>query len=184
MKKLLWAVFIAATAALAISSLPQSATTSVQASNAVSYDVSLNGESFILNQQNSQATEIRRGDAYVINGQVYPGGTIPKGGTRTEPSSFGPRSPGSVGEFYCRGVFLVGAQRMEFEKIQRASTHYFVLNDKNRIITDGFEGSTNTSRVVLGGIGQFAGAKGVATMERLGINATGSYNLRFTFNTE
>ena len=184
MKKLLWAVFIAATAALAISFLPQPAATSVQAAQAVSYDVALNGETFILNQQDLASTEVKRGDVYVINGQIYPGGTIPKGGTRTEPSTFGPASPGSIGDFYARGVFLVGAKRMEIEKIQRASTHYFVLNDKNRLITDGFEGSTNTTRVILGGIGQFAGSKGVVTMERLGINITGSYNLRFTFNTE
>ena len=184
MKKLLWAVFIAATAALAISVMPEPATTSVQAVQAVTYDVSMNGESFTLSQQDSGATEVKRGDAYLINGQIYPGGTIPKGGTRTAPSSFGPGTPGSIGEFYSRGSFLVGANRMEAEKIQRASTHYFVLNDKNRLITDGFEGSTNTTRVILGGIGQFAGARGVASMERLGINATGSYNVRFTFNTE
>jgi hypothetical protein len=184
MKKLLWAVFIAATAALAISFMPQSATTSVQAAQAVSFDVAMNGASFTLNQQDNAATEVKRGDAYLINGQIYPGGTIPKGGSRTEPSSFGPDTPGSIGEFYCRGVFLVGAKKMEAEKIQRATTHYFVLNDKNRIITDGFEGSTNTTRVILGGIGQYAGAEGVVTMERLGVNSTGSYNVRFTFNME
>ncbi|HSE39635.1 MAG TPA: hypothetical protein VLH08_02630 [Acidobacteriota bacterium] len=184
MKKLLWAVVIAASAVLAISFMPQPATTSVQAAKAVAYDVSLNGETFTLNQSDNGATDVRRGDVYLLNGQVYPGGTIPAGGSRTEPSSFGPDSPGSIGSFYCKGVFLVGAKRMEVEKIQRASTQYFVLNNKSRLITEGFEGSTNTNRIILGGVGEFAGARGVVTMERIGINATGSYNLRFTFNLE
>ena len=79
---------------------------------------------------------------------------------------------------------MIGAKKFEVEKIQRASTQYFVLNNKSRLITEGFEGSTNTNRIILGGVGEFAGAKGVVTMERIGINATGSYNLRFTFNLE
>jgi hypothetical protein len=184
MKKLLWAVAITALAVLGISFMPQPATTSVQAAKAVSYDVSLNGETFTLNQQQSGATDVRRGDVYLLNGQIYPAGTIPAGGTREQPSSFGPDHSGSIGSFYCKGVFLVGAKKFDVEKIQRASTQYFVLNNKSRLITEGFEGSTNTNRVIMGGIGEFAGAKGVVTMERIGINATGSYNLRFTFNLE
>lgn len=184
MKKVLWAVFVAATAALVMSFLPQPAATSVQAAQAVSYDVACDGNTFTLNRQNSTATEIRRGDTFVLNGKIYAGGTIPEGGTRSEPSSFGPDKPGSIGVWFCRGTFLVGSEKFDVEKIQRATTHYFALNDKNRLITEGFEGSVNISRVILGGIGQYAGASGLVSMERIGVNATGAYNMRFTFNLE
>lgn len=184
MNKVLWAVFVAATAAVIMSFMPQPATTTSQAVQAVTYDVACDGNTFTLNRQKDDATEIRRGDTFVLNGKIYAGGTIPEGGTRSAPSSFGPDHAGSIGTWFCRGSFLVGSEKFDIEKIQRATTHYFALTDKTRLITEGFEGSVNTSRVILGGVGQYTGARGLVSMERIGINATGAYNMRFTFNLE
>jgi hypothetical protein len=78
----------------------------------------------------------------------------------------------------------VGSSKFDIEKIQRVSTHYFALSGKDRIITEGFEGSAETTRIILGGINGFAGARGLVAMQRLGINPTGAYNLRFTFTLE
>jgi hypothetical protein len=167
-----------------MSFMPQPATTTSQAVRAVTYDVACDGNSFTLNRQNNKVAEIKRGDTFVLNGKIYPGGTIPSGGTRSEPSSFGPDQGGSIGTWFCRGSFLVGSEKFDVEKIQRATTQYFALNDKNRLITEGFEGSTETNRVILGGVGEYYNAHGLVSMERIGINATGAYNMRFTFNLE
>jgi len=184
MKKVLWAVFVAASAALIMSFLPQPATTTSQATKTVTYDVACDGNTFTLNAHDSSATEIKRGDTFVLNGKIYPGGTIPSGGTKAQPSSFGPDQEGSLGSWFCRGSFLVGSEKFDHEKIQRATTQYFALNDKNRLVTEGFEGSTDTTRVVLGGVGLYYNAHGLVTMERIGVNATGAYNMRFTFSLE
>lgn len=185
MKKIWYAIFVLALAALLVSMIPQSASPStIRAAQTVVYDVACDGSTFVLNRQNTASSAIKRGDTFVLNGKIYPGNTIPTGGTRTAPSSFGPESAGSIGTWFCKGTFLVGAAKFDAEKIQRVTTHYFTLNDKNRLITEGFEGSVNITRIVLGGIGQYAASRGLVTMERLGVNATESYNLRFTFNLE
>src|SRR5262245_45903197 len=44
--------------------------------------------------------DIKRGDTFVLNGTIFPEGTLPAG-----PSDLGPDSPGGIGQFYCRGVF-------------------------------------------------------------------------------
>lgn len=185
MKKVLWAVFVAASAALIMSFMPLPATTTSQATHTVTYDVACDGNTFTLNRQDTSATDkIKRGDTFVLNGKIYAGGTIPSGGTKAEPSSFGPDQGGSIGTWFCRGSFLVGSEKFDHEKIQRATTQYFALNDKNRLVTEGFEGSADMTRVVLGGVGEFYNAHGLVSMERIGINATGAYNMRFTFNLE
>ena len=184
MKKVLWAVFVAASVAVLLSFMPQPATTTAQAVQTVTYDVACDGNTFTLNARDSSETEIKRGDTFVLNGKIYPGGTIPSGGTKAQPSSFGPDSGGSIGTWFCRGSFLVGSEKNDREKIQRATTHYFALNDKNRLVTEGFEGSADTTRVVLGGVGQYYNSRGLVSMERIGVNATGAYNMRFTFNLE
>src|SRR5687768_7907162 len=42
---------------------------------------------------------ISRGDAFIVTGKIYPGGTIPAEGV------FSPFTPGSIGEWTCRGVY-------------------------------------------------------------------------------
>lgn len=171
---------------VAITCLPLlfSGTAASQTSNTANCDISCDGHKFALNQLNHSATAIQRGDTFVLSGSIYPAGTIPAGGTRTSPSTFGPDHEGSIGTWICRGVFLAAGPELKNEKIQRATTQYFLFNDKNRIFTEGFEGPVMTTRAVLGGVRDFAGVRGVATMERIGINATGSYNLRIVFTLQ
>lgn len=184
MKRMLFPAMLIALAAVFL--LPQSGSVTQAAQNATTLvlDVSCDGNTFILNRATTASDGIHRGDTYVLNGKIYAGGTIPEGGTRTSPSAFGPDQAGSIGVWYSRGTFLVGGAKFSDEKIQRVSTHYFTLNDKNRIFTEGFEGSVDINRAVIGGINNYAGARGSVSMERLGVNATGSYNLRFTFTLE
>jgi hypothetical protein len=178
-------IFIALTA-LVVLLLPQPGTLTQAAMNAttLTLDVACDGNSFALNRLDPSTSGIHRGDNYVLNGTIYPGNTIPDGGTKSSPSSFGPDQGGGIGEWFCRGTFLVDGSQFTTEKIQRATTQYFAMNDKNRIFTEGFEGSVDINRAVTGGVGAYAGARGLVTMQRLGINATGSYNLRFTFTLQ
>ena len=173
-------------AAVGMFLLPQTGSVSqaAQRAAALTLDVACDGSTFTLNRATAASEGIHRGDTYVLNGKIYAGGAIPEGGTRSAPSSFGPDQPGSIGVWYCRGTFLVGGAKFSEEKIQRVSTHYFTLNDKNRLFTEGFEGSVDITRAVVGGINTYAGARGIVTMQRLGVNATGSYNLRFTFSLD
>ena len=178
-------ILIALTA-LVVLMLPQPGTMTQAAVSAASLtlDVACDGNSFSLNRITPSALGIHRGDNYVLNGTIYAGGTIPEGGTKSSPSSFGPDQGGGIGVWFCRGTFLVDGSQFTSEKIQRATTHYFAMNDKNRIFTEGFEGSVDINRAVTGGVGTYAGARGLVTMQRLGVNATGSYNLRFTFTLQ
>jgi hypothetical protein len=160
-----------------VSSASTSATT-------LTLDVALDGRTFVVNRVNPSSGSIGRGDTFVLDGKVFAGGTIPTGGTKTEPSSVGPDSAGAVGDWICRGAYLVESAELSTAKIQRATTQYFLLANKDRIVTEGFEGASDITRVVTGGLRQFEGARGNATVERLGINATGAYNYRFVFTME
>ena len=155
-----------------------------QTTETITYDVSCDGRTFAINQVHDGNPSIQRGDTFLLSGNIYAGNTIPAGGTRQDPSPFGPDHSGAVGTWICRGVFLAGGDSFKTEKIQRATTQYFVLTDKSRLFTEGFEGPIVTTRAVVGGIGTHAGARGTATMERIGINKTGSYNLRIVFTLE
>jgi hypothetical protein len=186
MKKLFLTLFVLGVIAIAVSLLPilGSAATIGTKATSVAYDVATDGRTFVVNKMDPAAGAIKRGDTYVLNGTIFPGGAIPVGGTKTAPSSIGPDSAGSIGTWFCRGTFLVNGDQFSTQKIQRATTQYFAFSDKNRLITEGFEGTVLINRAIVGGIGTFTGARGLVSMERIGVNATGSQNLRFVFNIE
>lgn len=187
MKKLFLTLFVLGLIGIAISFLPSggtAATPNAKATQTVSFDVASDGRTFVLNRVDATAAAIKRGDTYVLNGVIFPDGTIPQGGTKSEPSSFGPDNAGNIGIWYCRGTFLVNGDQFSVEKIQRATTHYFAFTDKNRLITEGFEGTVLINRAILGGVNQFNAARGLVSMQRLGVNSTGAFNLRFVFNIE
>lgn len=185
MRKRILFGFVAFLAVLTVFLLPQRGNVTHAASSAsVAFDVACDGRTFVINRKNQNQLKINRGDSYVLNGAIYQGGTIPAGGTKTEPSTFGPDHSGSIGSWYCNGSFLVDGDQFNTEKLQRVSTQYFLLQGKDRLITQGFEGSPDINRVIVGGVNNFTGSRGICVMQRLGINATGSYNLRFTFQME
>lgn len=155
------------------------------AGTTITLDVALDGRTFVVNRVDPSAGSINRGDTFVLDGKIFEGGTIPLGGTKTEPSSVGPDSPGVIGDWICRGTYLVDSAELSTAKIQRATTNYFLLPDKDRLVTEGFEGAaSDITRVITGGLRQYDGARGNTTVERLGINATGAYNMRFVFTMQ
>jgi hypothetical protein len=127
----------------------------------------------------------RRGDTFIVNGKIYPGGTIPVGGTFDHPSPFGPDSPGSIGTWVCRGTFNFSAEEIAAGAAPHVtSTQFFLLDDRTGFVTDGLEGGIPTWRAVLGGTGEFSGVRGEVREEELGINSTGLSNIRFTFTLQ
>lgn len=186
MKKTILSGLVAILAVATILLLPQSGSLTQAASTIapITVDVACDGRTLVINQQSPGASQVHRGDTYVLNGVIFPGGTIPLGGTKSAPSSIGPDSAGAIGQWYAHGTYLVDGVSLATEKLQRISTQFFALQGKDRIITEGFEGSVDTNRVIVGGVNTFAGARGIAVMQRLGINSTGAYNLRFTIQTQ
>ncbi len=128
-------------------------------------------------------TQAKRGDGFIVEGKVYPGGTIPPGGTLEAPGTFNlDTAPGSIGKWVCRGTFnydiseiFAGAQPHVF------ATQYFLLNDGRVLVSEGPEGGGLQLRSVIGGRGGYSGAAGEVTEDPFGVNSTGLFNFRFTF---
>ena len=177
-------VVIALAAVVATLASSGSGVSSAATATTLTLDVALDGRTFVVNRVNPSSGSIGRGDTFVLDGKVFAGGTIPSGGTKEEPSSVGPDSPGVIGDWICRGAYLVDSAELSTAKIQRATTQYFLLTNKDRIVTEGFEGASDITRIITGGLRQYEGARGNATIERLGINSTGAYNYRFVFTME
>ena len=141
-------------------------------------DVACDARTYTQNNVDSSAQGSHRGDTFIVAGEIYPGGTIPAGA-----GVFSPDNPGSIGKWICRGVWMISSQ-------QRAAgvtpgfdtTQIYLLPDEgNQLFSEGLEGSTPTLRAVTGGTGSMRGSSGQVQQELLGTNATGLFNLRFTF---
>jgi hypothetical protein len=148
----------------------------------VTFDVAFDGRTYRgihgVDPFATNPPDISRGDTFILDGKIFPAGTIPAGD-----SDFGPDTPGGIGKFYCRGTFLYN-----FEEIAAGaapivnSTQHLELTGGSGLVTEGLEGNVPTAvRAVIGGFGDFAGASGQLRMEVLGANPTHENNWRFTF---
>jgi hypothetical protein len=125
-----------------------------------------------------------RGTTFIVNGKIFPGGTLPSGNAANDPAH-----SGSLGDWICRGILtsdladqLSGAAKVGFD-----TTQMFVFGSDNRAIwTEGLEAAlgaagVETHRIILGGTGEFGSASGEVLQESLGTNMTGAPNIRLTF---
>jgi hypothetical protein len=146
------------------------------------YDVACNARTFRLNRGGT-LMDAQRGDGFIVQGKIYPAGTIPPGGTIENPGPFDPdTAPGSIGTWVCRGTFnfdigeiLAGAHPHLF------STQYHLFDRGNALIHEGPEGGAPQLRALIGGTRGFLGASGEVLEEPLGVNITGLFNIRHTF---
>jgi hypothetical protein len=147
----------------------------------VVYDISYDGATArtLYGQQGT----ISRGDAFILAGNIYPGGTIPTNGV------FSPTTPGSIGTWTCRGVYNFDLADLNLGKEPMVyTTQVFQFNDGTMIITEGAEGLATHIRAVTGGTGRASGATGQVRQEFLGANETvdvdgmPGLNFRFTFD--
>ena len=148
----------------------------------VTFDVAFDGRTYRgINGVDPFATDppdLERGNTFILNGKIFPAGTIPSGD-----SDFGPDSPGSIGNFYCRGVFLYGLDEIAAGAAPIVnSTQHLQLDNGSGLVTEGLEGAVPLAiRALVGGFGEYAGAGGQLRMEVLGANPTNESNWRFTF---
>jgi len=179
--KRLFIVTMMATIAFLLPSAP-AAGADRQADVTVTFDVAFDGRTYRgINGVDPFATnppDIARGDTFILNGKIFPGGTIPAGD-----SDFGPDSPGSIGKFYCRGTFLYNLDEIAAGAAPIVNTTQYVgLDSGSALVTEGLEGAVPQAvRAVVGGFGDFAGATGELRMDVLGANPTHENNWRFTF---
>jgi len=126
-----------------------------------------------------EATGPNRGTPFIVDGKVFPGGTLQKGSGMGDPNQ-----SGSVGTWICKGIFT---SDLATDDIGFDTTQMFLFGgDGNAIWTEGLEAGLGkigviTHRAILGGTGQFRGAQGEVIQEALGTNASGTPNIRVTF---
>jgi hypothetical protein len=140
-------------------------------------DVAQDSRTFALNPADP-AAPFARGGLGVVNGTIYPEGTLPSGET-----TFDPSTPGS-GTWRC--VIAILAE----PPLTGAVTYYFALDqteddaEESMLIVQGlnshFVGSDARILAIVGGTGEFSGATGEVREEVIGTNATpGALNLRY-----
>ncbi len=133
-----------------------------------------------------------RGDLFVINGKIFPGGTLPSG-----VATFDPTQPvngvAPIGNWFIRGQSATPFPPAVAAAYSSApvsfGTIYFILNDGRALTAEGYllpsavpPGIVFSS--VTGGVGGFSGASGFMESPAIGTNATGCPNARSTFHIQ
>ncbi len=144
-------------------------------------DVACDARTYRQNNVDPSAAGSNRGDTFIVQGKIYPGGSIPKGN-----GVFSPDNLGSIGTWICRGAWLVSSSELAAGASPAFDTSqiYLLPNQSKQLFSEGLEGPSPTLRAVTGGTGSFAGLHGQVRQELLGTNSTGLFNIRFTFHLQ
>lgn len=142
-------------------------------------DVACDARTYRQNNVDPAASGSHRGDTFIVSGKIYPGGTIPAG-----QGVFSPDNPGSIGNWICRGVWMVSSDELAIGASPAFDTSqiYLLPDGRKQIFSEGLEGPAPTMRAVMGGTGTMSEASGQVRQELLGTNVTGLFNFRFTFH--
>ena len=141
-------------------------------------DVACDGRTYRQNNVDPSVAGSHRGDTFIVEGKIYPGGTIPVG-----EGVFSPDNPGGIGTWICRGTWMVSSDELAGGAAPAFDTSqvYLLPDDAVQLFSEGLEGPQPTLRAVTGGAGSMSGASGQVRQELLGTNVTGLFNFRFTF---
>lgn len=124
-----------------------------------------------------------RGDAFIVNGKIFPAGTLPSGTASNDPTQ-PVNGVSSIGDWICRGqlagVFPPAIAAAYSSTPFVWNTQYFLLNG-GAFTAEGYAMSTGELLSVTGGIRGFSGASGFIVEAPFGTNATGCPNFRATF---
>jgi hypothetical protein len=122
----------------------------------------------------------KRGDAFIINGKIFPAGTLPSGTASNDPTE-PVNGVSSIGDWSCRGQ-VAGAFPPAIAPAYRSTpfvwnTQYFIL-EGGALTAEGYNTPTGELLSVTGGIRAFSGASGFIVEAPFGTNATGCPNFR------
>src|SRR2546425_2845491 len=124
-----------------------------------------------------------RGAPFIINGKIFPAGTLPAGTATNDPTQ-PVNGVASIGNWICRGqvagIFPPAIASAYGSTPPVFNTQYFILNDGRALTAEGYVVSFQTGErlSVTGGIGGFSGASGFIEEAPFGTNATGCPNFR------
>lgn len=120
--------------------------------------------------------QIVRADQFMMNGTIYPAGTLRSGSQSNDPNG-----PGAIGTWVARGA-STGSLAQHIANPTKPAiywTQYLSLSG-GMIITDGWHAPNGANdNAVVGGTREFRDAGGDVTIEALGTNVTGCANTRF-----
>jgi hypothetical protein len=125
-----------------------------------------------------------RGDAFIINGKIFPAGTLPSGTASNDPTE-PVNGVSSIGDWSCRGQ-VAGAFPPAIAPAYSSTpfawnTQYFILKGGDALTAEGYAMPTGEDLSVTGGIRGFSGASGFIVEAPFGTNATGCPNFRAKF---
>jgi hypothetical protein len=121
----------------------------------------------------------------MIQGKIFPPGTLPSGPTASNDPTKPWRGIALIGEWICRGQvqgdYPAAIAPFYSSTPFALNTQYFLLNDGRALTAEGYDIPTGGFLTVTGGIGGFRGAAGDIQGTIFGTNATGCPNFRATF---
>ena len=125
-----------------------------------------------------------RGDEFIINGKIFPAGTLPSGTATNDPTQ-PVNGVAPIGNWMCRGQksqpFPPSIASAYASVPFALNTQYFILNDGRALTSEGYTTPTGELLSITGGIGGFSGASGFIEEGPFGTNATGCPNFRARF---
>ena len=161
------------------------------AAQSVGFDVAMDGTSFFFEGGTNQAGVPANGTPFVVQGYIYPEGTLDQFGALSGVLPDGsPEFPQLViGNWICRGWHLQDGDAITGPIVTTQQLFDFDLNNPGleTIATDGIELAdfgVPFRRVITGGTGTFNGLSGqhVQTYVGNGVNSSGGFNTSFEFD--
>jgi len=125
-----------------------------------------------------------RGDVFIIQGKLFPAGTLPSGTATNDPTQ-PVNDVAPIGNWICRGQnsfpFPPAIAAAYRSTPAFFNTQYFILNDGRALTVEGYETPTGELLSVTGGIRGFSSTSGFVEESPHGTNATGCPNFRAKF---
>jgi hypothetical protein len=120
--------------------------------------------------------QVVRGDVFMMNGKVFPAGTLRPGTQSNDPNA-----AGSIGSWAARGTSTGSlAEHIANPTLPAIYWTQFLSLSTGMIVTEGwFAPAGANDSAVVGGTKAFRGVSGDLTIESLGTNATGCDNTRY-----
>jgi hypothetical protein len=150
MKKLLFSLLVVGLIGFAPnvpSQINTAANVMAQTEQTLTLDVACDCRTFAFNRGVTDLAALVRGDGFIVNGKIFPAGTLPAG-----PATNDPNDPGSIGDWICRGTLTGATDPVAF------ITQYHLLNNGG-LVSEGPTGEPEGHAAVVGGLGSFSGAK-------------------------